>query len=160
MTVRGAKSRPAWRGMGWWKWPSILPVIFCIGMVVPYAYTGGGGANGLEADSVQTHLNECPFDYRVEPAGGTLTVMGRLAPECASALTLPKIQITNGRDAILSEGQFSGGPNGLRARLIIPSDALPDQLKVLVTSEAPDGKTVRADIPVDFAHLETKELSE
>ena len=158
MTVRETKSRPAWRGMGLWKWPSIILILFCIGMIVPYAYTGGGGANGLEGEAVRTHLNECPFDYRVESADGMLTVIGRLAPECATALTLPKIQIADRRNTILSESQFKGGPNGLRARLIMPSDTIPGQLKVSVTSETPGGKKTHTDIPVDLVSPETNEL--
>lgn len=145
MTAKASNPRPAWTGMGWWKWLSILLVSCCLLMIGPYAYTGGGGSNNLDKSAQRADLNGCPLDYHLRVEDKTVTLSGRLAPHCATALLAPTVRAVDAQNRIVVESPLRGGPNSLRGRIELPVDAA-GHLKLLVISAAADGLTIHADI--------------
>lgn len=138
MTSKAIKLRPAWRGMGVWKWPAILLLLFCIGITYPYIQRGGG-SNGMSAAPVSAALHGCPLDYEVRARDGAVTVLARIAARCATRLSPPGIALMDETGARLSEAAMRGDPNSLRARLQLPDDVDADQLRLAITASDRSG---------------------
>ena len=133
MISRAKPLRPAWRGMGWWKWPSVLLLLFCIGITFPYIQRSGG-SNGMSAAPIPAELHDCPLDYEVRAKDGAVTVLARIAARCATTLSPPEIALMDNTGAPLSGTVMRGDPNSLRGRFQLPDDVDADQLRLTITA--------------------------
>lgn len=130
--------------MSFWKWPSILLLLFCIGIIVPYAQRSGG-SNGLRGAVASVTLHGCPLYYQTAQTEDAIRVRARLAPECAVALTPPAAALLAADGETVSETQMRGVPNNLNAKLETAGQANP----VLVFSaENRSGVTAQAVAPL------------
>ena len=133
--------------MGSWKWPSLLLLAYCLVLIVPYAYTGGGGSNGLRADVTEISLHGCPFQIDARRDEASLNVRARLAPSCAFGQSIPNVALIRVDGDVLAETALRGHPNNLRARLSAPDSSDAGALRLAFTSDALNGETDRAEIP-------------
>ena len=156
MTSKAKPSRPLWRGMGLWKWPSILLLLFCVGIVYPYA-SGSGGSNGVSAAHTAAALHGCRVDYEVRKGEGTVTVLGRIAPQCAAALSRPVLAFIDETGATVTQTAMRGGPNSLRGRLAIPGDFDADHMKLAIASTNTNGAAAYIDAT---AHLAAQTIAD
>ncbi|MEM9617783.1 MAG: hypothetical protein AAF936_07445 [Pseudomonadota bacterium] len=137
--------RPAWRGMEFWKWPAILLLLFCIGIIYPYAQ-GAGGSNGMSAKLHSAELHECPVNYELRHGEGAATVLGRVAPRCAVGLSPPTLAIIDAHGEPIAETVMRGDPNGLRARIEIPNDFDAKHMQLAIFSADTNGLIDQVDI--------------
>lgn len=144
MTAKSKKTRPVWQGMNFWKWPSIVLVLFCIVMIYPYA-TRGGGSNGMGANLAAADLDGCPLEYEVRATEDTLTVLGRIATHCAPTVTQPTVMLVDAGGDTLVQTAMRGGANSLRGRLTLPDNFDADQMQLTIVSTDLDGEQARID---------------
>ena len=130
--------------MGLWKWPSILLLLFCIGITYPYI-TRSGGSNGMSPAPASATLHGCRIDYEVRRKEGTVTVLGRLAPHCAVALSPPTLAFVDETGAAVTQAAMRGVPNSLRGRLETPDDFDADHMRLTITSTDRNGAAAHID---------------
>ena len=144
-----AKLRPAWAGMGAWKWPCLLLLAYCL--LILYPYSGrAGGSNGMGGATVSDRLHDCPIEYEVRSAEGAVTVLARMAPACALDMAPPQVALSGPGGQTLAQAAMRGAPGALRARLTPP--LLPeanhldtDHAALVIEAVTRDGASARID---------------
>ena len=130
--------------MGLWKWPSILLLLFCIGVLYPYIMRSGG-SNGIGPAAASAELHGCRVDYEVRNGEGAVTVLGRMAPRCAGALSPPTLALIDETGAAVAQAPMRGDPNSLRGRLETPDDFDTDHIRLTITSTDRNGAAAHID---------------
>lgn len=154
MRSAGANLRPAWAGMGAWKWPCLLLLAYWALILYPYI-DRSGGSNGMGEDAVAARLHDCPIDYEVRRADGAVTVLARLAAACALDMAPPQAALIDAGGQTLARAAMRGSPGGLRARLKPPGhpdgdqpgadQPDPDQWRLVIDAVARNGASARID---------------
>ena len=146
MTVR--RARPAWRGMGLWKWPAIGLILFCLVIITPYARRAGG-IGGMKGAVQSSHLGACRLQYTMRPVKESVIVAARLAPDCAVGFAAPNVSIVDASGAVVETQPLRGNPNALKARLRAPADRA--GLRLVIEAETVDGRAPRVETLLDPA---------
>lgn len=119
--TQARRYRPAWRGMGLWKWPAIGLVLFCLFIVPFYVQRAGSGFSTFGTWTGKGRLGDCPVKVGTTPHKGGLFVRLRVDPACAAHLAGMTVA-AKGAEAGPVEKPVSGNPNTRSARLnIAPS---------------------------------------
>ncbi len=132
--IKTKKFRPALKEMGFWKWPSILLVVFSLGMIVLY-FEYAAGSHPIIGREQSGLIAGC--DYRIgfirSEAG--VEVTAQVAPKCSKIIARPHVELRLMNGDILSHAELRGGQNQLRTTLQIPENNMPKLYTVaLVTN--------------------------
>ncbi len=119
-----ARSWPALRRMGFWKWPSLALLLFSLGMIWPYAQRGGGAHKLNGPVQGAGWLNGCALAFAANPSETAWRVTARLEPACGSNLPRLQIALLSADGHSLANAAVSGGPNDLSGTLPRHSDAV------------------------------------
>ena len=138
--------RPAWRAMGFWKWPAILLLVFCIGMITPYAMFGGG-ANGIGTAPVRVELAGCAVTFSLDEKEVRTVMNARIDPACARDFSAPLVRIRAGADDVVWEGALKGNPNAMSASFPTQTTVPSDRLRLEIAATHADGASVAATWP-------------
>jgi len=138
MTQGMPNPRPALRGMGVWKWPAFLLVLFCLVIIYPYAERAGGG-HSLASSHEHAELQGCSLDYQARTDDGRITIRARIRPDCARSLQRPSVVLLNNDGAALAKTPLTGNPNSLFARLSAPGQEPGEPLKLALRAASPEG---------------------
>jgi len=120
--------------MGFWKWPALLLVLFCLAIVYPYAKRSAG-QNGLDETAHEARLHGCLLRYDVQLAADVLTVRARIAPGCATRLARPDVSLRGRDGGVLAQSELRGNPNSLFARLARPDETALDTLRLAFSAD-------------------------
>ena len=138
--------RPAWSGMGFWKWPAILLLVFCIGMIAPYAMFAGG-TNDIGEAPVRVDLAGCAVAFSLDEQDARTVMNARIDPACARDFSAPLVRIRDGADDVVWEGALKGNPNAMRASFPTHRTAPSDRLRLEIAATHADGAPVAATWP-------------
>jgi len=160
-TPKRRRLRPAWRGMGWWKWPSLVLIGICLAFLPVYIDASGSGVfrlgwaglgiqlSGPDLDArlgswtATGALGDCPVRLGTIAQEAAVLARLRIAPGCARRLKGLEIAAVTREGRRIAE-PVAGNPNTLSAWLT----AAPDTLKTLeLRARNSAGKTLTARWP-------------
>lgn len=132
------KYRPAWKGMGWWRWLSILLIVYSLVLIVPYVLYGGG-SHEIVGTRKSDKLGGCDFELGVIEQEGVLRFTMKADASCVRGFAQPTLELLNPSKVLLKSIKFRGNPNALTARLPLKDIQLADIATLVMRSETSDG---------------------
>ncbi|MGF1606724.1 MAG: hypothetical protein ACFB22_10340 [Rhodothalassiaceae bacterium] len=131
--TRARSLRPAWRGMGVWKWPSLVLVLFCLAVVPIYIDRIDRGRPNFGTWTASGLLAGCPVEVGGRALKDALFVRVRVDASCSRHLADLTVQAGQARAAL------HGNPNTLRARLTTRPPAVTE---IALSARGTDGRPV------------------
>ena len=123
--------RPAWRGMGIWKWLSLAGVLFSLAIIAPYVRLAGGSFH-IRGDRIEGILAGCTLHLGLLREDNGVRITAQMDPVCARRVDTPTVRLRARGGATLSEASLKGGPNSLRAVLSLAQDGPDENKKPLI----------------------------
>ena len=132
------KYRPAWKGMGWWRWLSIILVAYSLALIVPYIMFAGG-SHTITGTAFEVELADCPVQFGANIKDKTIRVTAKIDPACSLDIEPPTVELLDSAGSIVTSSKLRGNPNMLSARLRFDKEKSSPVSLVLKTSNLAGG---------------------
>ena len=110
------KYRPAWKGMGWWRWLSIILIAYSLILIVPYVLFGGG-SHAIVGTTVEVELAGCRVRLGADIKDNSVRVTAKIDPACSLTIEPPTVELLDSAGSIVTSSTLRGNPNMLSTRL-------------------------------------------